>query len=236
MNRIAVTTCLLIGSLWLLNCEPAKPPDTAILTLKRDGSYFSGTVVRRDASSITVTAPSGDVHTFLLTELSDMHISTGGEKTAPATPTTNESRSPTPLPAGGDLFEQPHGTQFEIRNNGFLDSCCLRINDIELGVFDADIRNPKGAVMIPKGANVTFIVKDQGTTGGRLSMTFELSSADYGGHHYLITPGAVVTVTGEKDVVAYTKEAAARGKPIHLDDNSALLFKAATPITFKLSK
>ena len=66
-------------------------------------------------------------------------------------------------------------------------------------------------------------------------MTLELGSADYGGHHYTITPGAVVTVTGEKDTVAYTGEAAARGKPIHLEDQSAMLFKAATPIVFKLS-
>ena len=151
MKRFAVTSCLLIGSLWLLSCESAKPPDTTTLTLKRDGSHFYGTVVRRDASSITVTGTSGDTHTYLLTELSDMQLSTGGEKTAPVTPTTNESPSPAPLPAGGGLFEQPRGTQFEVRNNGFLDSCCLRMNDIELGVLDADITNPQGAVMIPRG-------------------------------------------------------------------------------------
>jgi hypothetical protein len=231
MKRIAVTINLLIGSLLLLNCEPAKPPDTAILMLKRDGSRFYGTVVRRDASSITVTGTSGDVHTFLMTELSDMQISKGGEKTAPVA----ESQSPAPLPAGGDLFRKPQGTQFAIRSNGFLDSCCIRLNDIELGVLDTDITNPQGVVMIPRGASVTFIVKDQNNTGGRLSMTFELSSADYGGHHYLVTSGAVTTVTGEKNTTAYTGNAAALGKPIHLEDNSALLFKAATPITFKLS-
>jgi len=216
-----------------MSCAHAvKPQEEAVLTLKRDGSHFYGTVVRRDASSITVTGPSGDVHTFLMADLSDMHLRKAGEAATPVLPTTNEPRSATPLPTGGDAFEQPQGTQFAIRSNGFLDSCCLRMNDIELGVLDADIKSPKGVILIPKGANVTFSVKDQRTADGRLAMTFELGSADYGGHHYVITPGAVVTVTGEKDG---SPEAAVRGKSIHLEDNSAMMFKAATPVTFKLS-
>jgi hypothetical protein len=227
-----LSACLVICSLWLLSCAHAvKTQEEAVLTLKRDGSHFYGTVVRRDVGSITVTGTSGDVHTFLMADLSDIHLSKAGGTTPPV----DEPRAPTPLPTGGDLFEQPQGTQFAIRSNGFLDSCCLRLNDIELGVLDADIKSPNGVVLIPKGANVTFMVKDQENTGGRLSMTFELSSADYGGHHYMITSGAVMTVTGEKDTVAYTGAAAARGKSIHLEDNSAMPFKAATPITFKLS-
>lgn len=225
---------LAICSLWLVSCaKPAQSPENVDLTLKRDGSHFYGTVVRRDAGSITVTSSSGDVHTFLMADLSDIHLTKAGDKTTP--PATQAPEPATPLPAGADLFEQPQGTQFAIRSNGFLDTCCVRLNDIELGILDADIKSPAGVVLIPQGANVTFTVKDQTNSGGRLSMTFELSSADYGGHHYAITPGAVMTVTGEKNTVAYTGEPAKIGKPIHVDDHSALLFKAATPVTFKLS-
>jgi hypothetical protein len=210
-----------------------QPQENAVLTLKRDGSHFYGTVVRRDAGSITVSSSSGDVHTYLLTELSDMHITKVGEKTSP--PATPAPEPATPLPAGAALFQQPQGTQFAIRSNGFLDTCCVRLNDIELGVLDADIKSPAGVVLIPEGANITYTIKDQSIVGGRLSMTFELSSADYGGHHYTITPGAVMTVTGERNFAAYTGQALPRGKPIHLDDHSALLFRAATPVIFKLS-
>ena len=207
--------------------KPVKPRENITLTLKRDGSHFYGTVVRRDATSITVTGTSGDVHTFMLTDLAD-------DKPAPP-PATTELAKPTPVPVGGDLFRQPQGTQFVIRSNGFLDSCCIWLNDIELGVLDEDIKSPKGIVLIPQGANVTFTVRDQNTAGGRLSVTFELSTADYGGHHYQISPGAVMTVTGEANLDAYTGAPAARGKPIHVEDHSAMLFKAATPIVFKLS-
>ncbi len=220
---------LAILSLWLLSCaKPVPPAENITLTLKRDGSHFYGTVVRRDATSITVTGSSGDIHTFMLTELADQ----------PATPRRSaaDPTSPTPLPAGANLFDQRQGTQFAIRNNGFLDSCCVRLNDIELGILDADIKSPSGVILIPEGAHVTFAVKEQSNTGGRLSMTFELTTADSGGHHYVITPGAVMTVTGEKDTIAYTGEAAPRGKPIHVEDNSALSFKAAAPISFKLSQ
>jgi hypothetical protein len=224
----ASSVCLAILSVWLLSCaKPVKPQETVDLILKRDGSHFYGTLVRRDATSITVTGSSGDVHTFLLTELVD--------QTAPSAPATTSSTSPTPLPAGGNLFEQPQGTQFVIRNNGFLDSCCVRLNDIELGILDEDIKGPHGVILIPQGANVTFTVKEQKNAGGRLSMTFELSTADYGGHHYLITPGTVMTITGEKESPAYAGQPMPRGKPIHLEDRSAMLFKAATAVVFKLS-
>jgi hypothetical protein len=207
--------------------KPAPPPENITLTLKRDGSHFYGTVVRRDDNSITVTGSSGDIHTFLLTELAD--------QAAPQEPTTPSPEIPTPLPPGANLFRQPQGTQFFIRNNGFLDSCCVRLNDIALGILDEDIKSPSGVTLIPEGASVTFAVKDEKNADGRLSMTFELTTADYGGHHYLITPGAVMTITGERDTVAYTGEAAARGKPIHLESRSSMLFKASSPITFKLS-
>lgn len=220
-----------------MSCAKAvKPNENADLTLRRDGSHFYGTVVRRDDKSITLTDAGGAVHTFLMTDLTGMRYTAAGPKTAPpTTPAFGSSTPPTPLPAGGELFGQPRGTQFAVRSNGFLDTCCVRLNDIELGFLDADIKGPGGGVMIPKGANVTFMVKDQSIVGGRLSMTFELTTADYGGHHYMITPGAVMTVTGEKNVAAYTGEALPVGKRIHLDDNSALSFTAATPITFKLS-
>ena len=116
-----------------------------------------------------------------------------------------------------------------------MDSCCVHLNDIELGVLDADIKGSNGVVMIPKGANITFAIKDQSSADGRLAMTLELTTADYGGHHYVITPGAVMTVTGEKDFDAYTRKAAHHGKPIHIDDNSALSFIATAPVVFKLS-
>lgn len=231
---IPSSACLLICCLSLLSCaKPAKAPENAVLTLKKDGSHFYGTLVRQDDNSITLTGPSGEVRTFMLTDLSNVQVP--GTQVPAADTSPSPAPSPTPLPAGGDLFRQPQGTQFAIRNNGFLDTCCMRLNDIELGILDADIKNPQGVVMIPQGASVTFTVKDQSIIGGRLSVTFELTTADYGGHHYQISSGAVMTMTGEKNVAAYTGEPAAIGKPIHLEDNSGLSFKAAAPIIFTLS-
>jgi hypothetical protein len=223
----------------LLSCAPAKPPLTADVTLRRDGSHFFGTIVRRDANSITVASQGGEARTFLFSDLSEMKVGATDPKTGPpVTPAT--PASPPPVPAGGELFGQPPGTQFAIRSNGFLDSCCLRLADIELGILDADIKSAQGVVMIPKGANVTFTVRDQSTANGRLSMMFELTSADFSGNHYTIAsangdsqPGPVMTVTGATEG---SPEAAVRGKTIHLEDNSAMMFRAATPVIFKLSR
>ena len=233
-SRSAVpSTCLVaICSLWLVSCEKPKPQQNAVLTLKRDGSHFYGTVVRRDSNSITVSGSSGDIHTFLLTDLSGVSIVGADDKsTQPVTPVA-ESRSLTPLPAGGNQFEQPAGTQLAIRSNEFIDSCCTHLNDTELGILDADIKNSKGVVMIPTGANITFTVSDQTKADGRLSMTFELTTADYGGHHYVISSGAFMTVSGAK---ALTPEALTHGTTIHIDDKASMIFKASKPIVFKLS-
>lgn len=223
----------------MLGCAPDKPPENAILTIKRDGSHFYGAIVREDASSITLTGESGETRTFLRSELSDIRFAkSDSQANSPAAP-VKQNATVTSLPVGGDLFVQTAGTQIAVRSAGFIDSCCVRLNDIELGVLDSDIKSPKGVVLLPKGANVTYTIVDQRTADGRLTMTFELSSADYGGHHYLISsaqggnqPGAIMTLAGAKDG---TPEAAVRGRAIHLDDNSGMLFKAETPVVFKLS-
>lgn len=238
-NTLFWPVCLLIGCLWLLGCAPVKPPENAILTIKRDGSHFYGVVIREDAGTITLTGDSGETRTFLRSELSDIrYANSEAQANSPAAP-VKQNDTVTPLPVGGDLFVQAAGTQIAVRSAGFIDSCCVRLNDIELGVLDADIRSPKGVVLLPRGANVTYTIVDQRTDDGRLTMTFELSSADYGGHHYLISSaqggdqrGAIMTIAGAKDG---TPEAAVRGTAIHLDDNSGMVFKAATPVVFKLS-
>jgi len=222
------------------------PPLTATLTFKKDGSHFTGTVVRREPNSITVTGSAGDVHTFLYGELADIKYGvvdakgdTDKDATAPsvatAPPTTGSSAS-----VAGDVIELPQGVSLPVRSNGFLDSCCVPIGAIALGRMDTDIKNSKGAVLIPEGANVTFTLRNESIVDGRVVMQFELGTTDFNNRHFIISsskggtePGATVSFTGPKEG---SPEAKARGKSVHLDDNSAMPFKAETALVFKLSQ
>ncbi|HEY5381479.1 MAG TPA: hypothetical protein VIJ65_04440, partial [Acidobacteriaceae bacterium] len=138
-----------------------------------------------------------------------------------------------------NLIRIPEGTELPVRTRGFLDSCCLAPNALSLGVLDADVKGPGGKVVLPAGANVTIQLVEEKNVDGRITMTFELGSLDFGGRHYVIAsakgglePGARVTFTGAK---AGTPEAKLRGLNVHLDNQSYMGFKAETPIVVTLS-
>jgi hypothetical protein len=250
IDLASVLTVWVIGlSLWLCGCGDTTPPLYATLTFKRDGSHFAGTVLRRDSKTITVTSPTGDTHTYLYDELADIKY---GAPENPAnvsvpgsgSPSAGKSASGLAAPAGGvatgdSVIQFPVGSAFPVRTRGFLDSCCVPVGALSLGVLDADVKLG-GKVAIPAGTNVTMELVDTKTVDGRTSMIFQLGSADFGNRHYLFTtakgglePGAVVTFTGAKDG---SQEAKAHGLTVHLDDQSFMAFKAASPVILKASQ
>jgi hypothetical protein len=208
-------------------------------------------VVRREANSLTMVDATGSTHTFLYGELADIRYGTasaggetpGSQTAASASQVADSAASKTDPPAStgtpaGDIVF-PAGTEFSVVTSGFLDSCCVPIGAFSVGTLDADVKSG-GKVVVPRGANVTIVLADQKITDGRISMRFELGSADFGGHHYLIAsrkgglePGAVVTYTGEKEG---TPEAKLRGTNVHLDDHDLMIFKAASATGFTLSQ
>lgn len=226
----------------LCGCSGQPAATVATLTLK-DGSHFSGKVISKEANSITVSSSSGDVHTFLYTELADIAYGETGETPVPkadasaAKVQTAAAVSPrVPLSASASM-QFPEGSLFPIRGSGFFDSCCVPLTAIALGVLDADVKGPDGKVALPRGASVTFVLRDEKTVDGQIQMQFELTSADFDSRHYLISsarsnlePGAVVTFSGPREG---SPEAGVRGTNVHLDDQTLMAFKAVTPTLFK---
>jgi hypothetical protein len=84
------------------------------------------------------------------------------------------------------------------------------------------------------------MVRDKKMLDGRVTIQFELGSADFYDRHYLISsassetdPGAVVTFSGAPEG---SPEAKLRGLWVHVDDHTYMAFKTATPTIFKLSQ
>jgi hypothetical protein len=263
---------VLMATACLAGCRDTTAPVIATLTFKNDGSHFTGTVVRREPNSITITGAQGDTHTFLYSELIDIKIGAPDTPTPPARVDSQESASSASSSSGfgagssvsavaaanaanksstaranavasvsssGEILF-PVGTEFPVRTMGFLDSCCVPVDGLSLGTIDDDIRNASGKVIIPVGANVTVHLLEKKKVDGRMTMNFELASADFGGRHYVISstkgalePGAAVRFTGAEDG---SPEAKLRGLNVHLDDQSYMGFKAETPVVFKLSQ
>ena len=232
---------LLVVLLYVSACSKPAPQEHATLTLKKDGSHFSGTVIRRETNSITLTSVDGAPHTYLWTEIKKISYSdpdpaqSGGSASslhfpvASGTSPVRSGSSPGPIrtdvvaPADG-VLQFAAGTEFPIRSDGFIDSCCAPINSTVVGLLDKDMKNGKGQVVIPEGTTFVIILVEEKVVDGRRAMTFALASADFGGRHYGITAtngptesGALVTFTGAK---SGTPEATLRGLSIHLDDHS----------------
>jgi hypothetical protein len=250
-RRLAGFSALLV-TICFSGCGKKAQPVFATLTMKDGGSHFSGTVVRQEKNSITLIGPDGNPRTFLYTELAGP-IQYGAPNTADAEPdgqsspasssvqgqsATGQAAGSKPVEVtaavtpGGDV-SFPIGTEFPVRITGFLDSCCLPPGAMTLGRMDADLKGSNGKIAIPAGSNIVFDVVSTEITGGEPVMVFRISSADFGGHHYIVDPGAEVTFTGPK---AGTPAAKIQGARIHLQDQTFMGFKAVKPVTFHLSK
>ena len=252
--RGVLSAGLLLCALWLAGCTEQNAPMIATITLKRDGTHFSGTVVRRAANSITLTDSSGESRVFLYTELSDIEYgapeaptaNTAGSAGQSAVPSAGTGRSNSSGRSGtasaraaNGTVQFPIGTEIPVRGRGVFDSCCMPAGSIALGVTDADVKGPDGKVAIPEGANVTIITREVKIADGYVQMQFELGSADFNDQHYVISsakgglePSAVVTFLGAK---YGSPEAKAKGLHIHLEDQTYMGFKAVTPTLLKPS-
>lgn len=229
--------------MWLSGCGRGAPALYATLTLKSDGSHFYGTVVRREANSITITGAGGDTHTFLYSELKDIKYGAPDSGTvaagqAPASDAQPAGQASTTL-VSGETVVIPVGTEVPVRTNGFLDSCCGALGGLSLGVTDFDVK-VGGKVVIPEGASVTMERVDNKPVDGQVSLTFELRSADFQNHHYVFESaesaapaGLLVSYRGAKPGSAEAKE---RGTSIHLESQTFMGFKATAPVTLKRSE
>lgn len=244
--RFRSTAWPVLGLLALLvaGCGKSQAPQSATITLKKDGSQFSGTIVRREAASITMTGAGGDVRTFLTSEIASISYGSPNEnasrgsdnKSAGVTSSSSPTRTDVVVPAGG-VLQFPAGTQFTLLSDGFIDSCCAPINYSVVGLLAKDVKNSKGEVVIPEGATFVVVLADEKTVNGQLSMTFALASAEFAGRQYRISSsagqaenGALAIFTGAR---IGTPEAVKRGVSIHIEDRSPMEFKAVNPLIFK---
>jgi hypothetical protein len=240
-----ILSALIVLTLALAGCGKSQDPQSATITLKNDGSHFSGTIVRREANSITMTGAGGNVRTFLTSEIAKISYDSpngaakedGSAPASPSSSTSRPARTDVVIPADG-VLQFPVGTQFSLFSDGFVDSCCAPVNFSTVGLLANDVKNTKGEVVIPEGSTFVIVLADEKTVNGQLYMTFALASAQFGGRQYRISSskgqtesGALATFTGAK---AGTAEAARKGLSIHIENRTLMDFKAVNPLIFKL--
>jgi len=227
----------------LAGCADKAPPaQTVTLTFKSDHSQFTGTVIRREAHSITVMGQGGEAHTFLYSELTDIvPVTSATPQGAVARSTSASNAVATPASSGnpGVSISLPEGAVLPVVASSFVDSSYAPIGGVGLGSLESDVKSADGRILIPASANIAFAVREKKKVSNRIEMDLEIASADFGNHHYVVSstkngtdPGALAIFTGAE---TNSKEAVMRGTAIHIDSGSVIPFKAATPIVFKPS-
>jgi hypothetical protein len=234
-RRCLATFLAVFPLLWLFGCRQQKP-QFASLTLKSDGSHISGTVVRRETNSITITDASGSTHTYLYSELSQSETAPrptapSGSASAATQPATGAAQ---PVAAGSILL--PVGIELPVVIQGMIDSG-LPTDTITSGKMNDDVKAADGHVLIPEGANVTILVREEKVESGRIKMLIELGSADFYNRHYVISsakgwqePGAVFTLLGAQPG---TQQVTIHGANAHLEFDTVVPFRTETPTLLK---
>jgi hypothetical protein len=218
--------------LWLTGCAGSQPKH-ASLTLAKDQTQASGSIVRQDENSITLMESDGHVQTFLLSDLSSLRYGEPavGTDTAPVAVAT-----PPLLPVSKSevsLVQIPAGTDIFVRTSRFIDSCCAPISSLQTGVIDSDVRDARGKLLIPQGANVIFIVRDQEIAGGQLTMQFELGSADFRNRHFVTASSGDDGKSGAFALVTGSKDSGRKEGSLHIEENSAVKFHTKKPFVMK---
>ncbi len=203
-KNIVVLACF--SAAVLTSCSKSSSPAsnhqaTAVL---RDGTSFSGTVVKSSASEITLLAPTGESRTYPMSQVSSVQYADSQTSSIPANSNpapTNPTIAPTqPPPVAqsippSDAPPSPTavvrvvaaGTSIEVRNNQIIDSKTATVGQTYTAVVARSIADRDDKVVIPKGSVATLIVRsaeDQGKMQGRSELSLDIDSVRVNGHRY----------------------------------------------------
>ncbi len=177
---------IVVGAMLLAGCSKGTgmtaAGQSAALNLK-DGTAFSGTVVKSDTDAITVQDANGIVRTYPMTQVTSVKY-----VELPATGASTQAGSKA-VPVPIHYASVPAGTRIRVRNSDAIRSDRATNGQTFPGVVTEDVIGDDGKVAIPKGADATLAirsVRDQGKIKGQSHLTVDLDSVTVQGRQYTL--------------------------------------------------
>lgn len=194
---------VLTGMLMLAGCARSPVADASLqggqvatVNLK-DGTTFSGAVMKSDQTAITLRSDGGESRTYPMSQVDSVKYAMAEP---PVTAATESKPSPSPYSAasmrpdnaasrvpGEPLRTIPAGTTLRVRNSDTISAGTAQAGQTFPGVITADVMGTDGTVAIPKGSDAMLIVRAseaQGKMEGQSELVLDLASVDVGGRHY----------------------------------------------------
>ena len=182
----------------------------------RDGSTVTGAVTASTPSQITLNMDSGGARTILMKDVRSVQYGDAGNDAGhPAAPAAGAAAASVPR-ARPDreaiktkTFEISAGTEVAVRNDEAIDSSKAAEGQTYAAEVTDDVRDAKGDVVIPRGANAQLVIRSA-SGGGRIrgasDLVVDLQSVSVAGQQYALT--ATDFVEKGKDGVGANKRTA----------------------------
>lgn len=215
--RCIFWTAPIVCALLLAGCskQPAAPAaDAPIATVvMRDGTRLSGQVVASTPSEITIKATEGDQRTIPMKSVRrvDYGDVAAANPVVPGAPVTAPGAAPAaatpPRPAPrAEPTHEDHvhaapaeirsttlivsaGAELPVRTEETIDSAVAVEGQTYAAEIADNVRDKDGAVVIPRGANATIIIRSAAKGGkfrGAADLVMDLQSVSVGGKRYLL--------------------------------------------------
>jgi hypothetical protein len=200
MRRIWIFPVIL-SVLFLIGCtqkdsSEAAPDSNAqhATVFMRDGSTVTGTVTASTPSQITLNSDSGGTRTILMKDVRSVEYGDGAASPAGRPTPAAASASPRPRPDRTAIktttFEVPAGTQVSVRNDELIDSSKATEGQTYAAEVTDDVRDAKGDVVIPRGANAQLVIKSV-SSGGRIrgasDLVLDIQSVSVAGQQFAVS-------------------------------------------------
>lgn len=168
----------------------------------RDGTRLSGTVAASSPSEITLNQDGGTAHTTI--SMKDVRRVDYGEAPTPAAapvPAGAPARAALPEPTHeyhqhaeraaiqSRTFVLPVGTEVPVRTEETIDSARAVEGQTFAAEVAADVRDADGAVVLPRGANATMVIKSASGGGkfhGAADLVLDMRSVSVEGQLYAL--------------------------------------------------
>jgi hypothetical protein len=164
----------------------------------RDGTKLAGTVTSSTPLEISMNLDGGGTRTVLTKDIKSMEYdqpaAAGGSTGAPASvppPASAADARPHPDKAAIETrtFEIPAGTEVSVLNDETIDSSKGAEGQTYAAQVTSSVRDAKGAVVIPRGANAQLVIKSLSNGGrfrGSSDLVVDLRSVSVDGQQYLV--------------------------------------------------
>jgi hypothetical protein len=194
----AVCALLLAGCAKQDATVPAADAPHATVVM-RDGRRLTGAVTASTPSSITLTVDGGAPQTIAMKDVRRVDYSdpvaavpAAGVAPSSAPPmelTHEDHRHAEPTEIRSTTFVVPAGAELPVRAEEMIDSAVAVEGQTYAAEIAANVVDRDGAVVIPRGANATIVIRSASGGGkfhGAADLVMDLQSVSVGGKRYML--------------------------------------------------